>query len=319
MDITHENTSRSIDLPDGTHVHYNESGTGHPVLLLHGSGPGATGWSNFSPNIPALARDFLVFALDLPGWGKSSPRPAADYNHPEVVSQFVAALGLGQVAVVGNSMGGIVALALAARHREQVSHLITMGPGSGGTTIFDAGGGLSEGLKILYRGYADPSPENFELTVEVMTYDTPREIAVPLARERSRNAKANQQHLDNWLEGSRSGPPLNYGATEQELMSIVAPALLLHGRDDRVVTFEHTLRLAKLIPNSRAYLINRCGHWAQLEHAQEFNGVVRHFLQNTPGQEGHIAGSRRLTSAQRDMSFNGFKTHAVGSRGRGRR
>lgn len=291
MDVTFEDTSKSIDLPDGTHVHYNEAGNGHPLLLLHGSGPGATGWSNFSPNIARLAEDFRVFALDLPGWGMSSARPAAEYNHPEVVSQFITALDLGAVSVVGNSMGGMVALALAARHPEQVSHLITMGAGSGGVTIFDAGGGLSEGLKILYRGYADPTPENFEMTVEIMTYDTPKEIAIPLSKQRSENARANQEHLNNWLEGSKGGPPLRYGASEQELMSITAPTLLLHGRDDRVVTFEHTMRLVKLIPNSRAYLINRCGHWAQLEHSEEFNGIVRHFLVNTPGAEPALAST----------------------------
>ncbi|WP_035759297.1 alpha/beta fold hydrolase [Granulicoccus phenolivorans] len=285
MEITYESTSKSIDLPDGTHVHYNEAGEGHPLILIHGSGPGATGWSNFSPNIAELAKDFRVFAIDLPGWGKSSPRPAAEYNHPEVVSQFITALDLGAVALVGNSMGGMVSLAMAARHPEQVSHLITMGPGSGGVTIMDPAGGLSEGLKILYRGYADPTPENFELTVEVMTYNTPKEIAIPLSKQRAANAQANPEHLKNWLEGSAGGPPLRYGASDQELASITAPALLVHGRDDRVVTFEHTLRLVKLIPNSRAYLINRCGHWAQLEHAEEFNGIVKHFLQHTPAAE----------------------------------
>lgn len=61
-------------------------------------------------------------------------------------------------------------------------------------------------------------------------------------------------------------------------MSIKAPSLLIHGRDDRVVPFEHTLRLVRLIQDSRAHLINRCGHWAQLEHADEFNRAVTSFI-----------------------------------------
>ncbi len=279
MDVTFEETFRKVVLPDGTTVAYHEAGSGdRALILIHGSGPGATGWSNFNPNIGTLADDFHVYAVDMPGWGESSPRAAADYRHPEVVVQFMDAVGIERAALVGNSMGGMIAIAVAARNPERVSHLVTMGPGSGGVTIMDAGGGLSEGLKILYKGYADPSPENFEATVAVMTYDTPAEVAAPLARQRSANARKHQEHLDNWLQGSVDGPPLRYGATEREIMSIQAPSLLIHGRDDRVVPFEHTLRLVRMIPDSRAYLVNRCGHWAQLEHAAEFNRVVRDFV-----------------------------------------
>lgn len=292
MTVTFEESSRSLDLPDGTFLHYNEAGEGQTIVLLHGSGPGATGWANFGPNIGVLAEQFHVIALDLPGWGLSSPRPAAEYDHPEVVAQFCAQLGLDKAAVVGNSMGGMAALALAARHPHVVSHLVTMGTPSGGVTLFDAGGGLTEGLKVLYRGYADPTPESFEETVRIMTYSTPEDVIRPLAVTRAESARSNQEHLDNWLNGSQAGPPLTYGATEQELMSITAPALLIHGRDDRVVPYEHTLRLTRLIPNSRAYLINRCGHWAQLEHADEFNAIVASFVTRAaPGSDPVLQGT----------------------------
>lgn len=281
MDVTFESTSRTVQLPDGTTVAYNEAGEGHPVILIHGSGPGATGWSNFNLNIGHLADRFRVFAVDMPGWGGSSPRAAKDYEHPQVIVQFMQALGLDKAALVGNSMGGMIAIAVAARHPELVSHLITMGPGSGSLTIFDAADGLTEGLKILYSGYSDPSPETMERVVDVMTFHTPKEVAGPLSVQRSENARKNQVHLDNWLQGSVDGPPLRYGASQEEIMSITAPALLIHGRDDRVVPFEHTLRLVKMIPDSRAYLINRCGHWAQVEHAAEFNRVVEHFILTT--------------------------------------
>lgn len=285
MDVTFEETSRTLELADGTRLHYHDAGAGHPIVLLHGSGPGTTGWANFGPNIGVLAAEFRVIALDLPGWGRSTPRAAAEYRHPDVVDQFCAALGLGPIAVVGNSMGGMAALALTARYPERVSHLITMGAPAAGVNIFVPGGGLTEGLKILYKGYAEPTAENFAETVRVMTFHTPEEVLVPLAAERARSARANQQHLDNWLEGSVDGLPLRYGASEAELASITAPALLIHGRDDRVVPFENTMRLVSLIPNSRAYLVNRCGHWAQLEHAEEFNAVVANFIRQTPPAE----------------------------------
>ena len=63
-------------------------------------------------------------------------------------------------------------------------------------------------------------------------------------------------------------------------MGIKAPALLIHGRDDRVVHYENSLQLVTHIPNSRLVLLNRCGHWAMIEHAQEFNRLVIDFVQN---------------------------------------
>ena len=66
----------------------------------------------------------------------------------------------------------------------------------------------------------------------------------------------------------------------EELLSVTAPALLIHGRDDRVMSYEHSLLLLAHLPNSRLVLFNRCGHWAQIEHADEFNRLVIDFLDN---------------------------------------
>jgi len=62
------------------------------------------------------------------------------------------------------------------------------------------------------------------------------------------------------------------------MAALPMPALIVHGRDDRVVHYEHGLRLVSLIQNSRLVLFNRCGHWAQLEHAAEFNRLVHQFI-----------------------------------------
>lgn len=66
--------------------------------------------------------------------------------------------------------------------------------------------------------------------------------------------------------------------SEEKIAGIGVPALLIHGRDDRAVHYENSLKLTALIPNSRFYLINRCEHWAQVEHAEEFNRVVTDFI-----------------------------------------
>ena len=79
----------------------------------------------------------------------------------------------------------------------------------------------------------------------------------------------------------RAGPPMAIpAATLTKLLTLKVPTLLIHGRDDRTVHFEASLRMVAMIPNSRMVLINRCGHWAQLEHPAEFNRLVDDFVAN---------------------------------------
>ena len=276
--LTDEGTSHYVETASWK-LHYNEAGEGHPVILLHGSGAGATGWSNFAPNLAALAADFRVLALDAPGWGRSDAATSDKYDHPAAVLEFMDALGIEKAALVGNSMGGMTAITFAARYPERISHLITMGPGSffSVPTMFGPGDGPSEGLKILQEGYRNPTPEVMKRLVEIMTF-SPEHATDALAQQRADNAAARPDHLANFLESFANKGPVPTAATPQQIAGITTKALLIHGRDDRVVHFEHSLRLVSMIADSRLVLLNRCGHWAQLEHAEEFNRLVRSFI-----------------------------------------
>lgn len=280
VELTEESTSRFVELEQGK-VHYNEAGEGAPIILIHGSGAGATGWANFSANIGPLAQRFHVFAVDCIGWGKSDAKTADEYDHMAMIVQFMDALGLEKAALVGNSMGGMVALGVAARYPERVSHLITMGPGAfvNIPSLFGAGDGPSEGIKILLEGYRNPTKETMKRLCEIMAFDQ-RFATDELAQLRSDAALARPDHLKNALHSFMTGGPVRNQVSWEEAMTITAPALLIHGRDDRVVHFENTLRLVSTIKNSRAVLINQCGHWAQIEHAEEFNRLVSDFIEN---------------------------------------
>lgn len=275
-EFTEEATSRFIDLPSGR-VHYNEAGEGPVLILLHGSGPGATGWSNFAANMAYLSQRFRCLAVDMPGWGKSDTVTREERNHARTALEFMDALGIEKAAFIGNSMGGATCIHFTVAHPERVSHLITMGAGGGGPMLFGAGDGPTEGLKILNKGYLDPSPETMMELVNIMTFD-PAFATEELAEQRSRNARARQDHLDNFIAGMKM--PRGVFATTEELASIPVPTMVIHGRDDRVVHYENGLKLTTLIKNSRLVLLNRCGHWAQLEHADEFNELVENFVLN---------------------------------------
>ncbi len=277
MPLTQAEAARFVQTPDWK-IRYYEAGQGHPLILIHGSGPGATGWSNFSRNIEELARNFHVYALDMPGWGESDPCTKETLDHVGATIQFMDALGIDKAALVGNSMGGIVALAVAVDHPDRVSHVITMGPGSSPMPrLFSAGDGPTEGLKYLQQAYRTPTPEAMAALVNIMVYD--KTFATPeLCQARSDAANSCPEHLSNFLDMLAKGGPINRWAPMEMLLKMQTPALLIHGRDDRVVPYEHSLVLNAHIPNSRLVLMNRCGHWAMIEHAAEFNRLVTDFV-----------------------------------------
>ncbi len=111
--------------------------------------------------------------------------------------------------------------------------------------------------------------------VDVMTFDSSF-ATDELIQGRADMTAAHPEHNKNFIEsiGKKAVVELDH----KQVQTIQAPALMFHGRDDRVVHFENTLRLVQLIPNARMVLINRCGHWLQIEHADTFNRMVLSFL-----------------------------------------
>src|SRR4051794_25188970 len=107
--VSESQTSQVVQTASGR-IHLHAAGSGHPVVMLHGSGPGATGWSNFGRNLAYFAERFHVIAPDMPGWGKSDPVSYEQRDHVTAALQLLDALGIDKAAFVGNSMGGATAL-----------------------------------------------------------------------------------------------------------------------------------------------------------------------------------------------------------------
>lgn len=277
-ELTYESTSRMV-VTRRWAIHVNEAGVGHDetIILLHGSGPGATGWSNFSQNIPALAEHYRVIAVDMPGWGESDPVTWQERDHSTALLDLMDALEIDKATIIGNSMGGGTTLRFGYEHHERVHRLITMGSSSGGPTLMGPAG-LTEGLKVLQKGYRQPSFETMKELVQVMTFDSAN-ATDELIQGRADTVLAHPEHAQNFIDGTGKKPVVELD--HARLREIAVPTLLFHGRDDRVVHFEHSLRLTSLVPNSRLYLINGCGHWLQTEHAQEFTDQVLHFLRTS--------------------------------------
>jgi 2-hydroxy-6-oxonona-2,4-dienedioate hydrolase len=283
MALTEQSTARDIQTKKWK-LHYNEAGEGYPVIMLHGTGPGATGWSNFSRNVEGLAGKYRMIALDSPGWGGSDTIDPTVENrnlvNAEAVKLLMDELGLEKAALVGNSMGGGTTLQFCALYPERLSHMITMGSGIFGSPNVFTPGGLTEGIRIIVETYKNPTPENFRRLVSIMVYDSSF-VTDELCQMRSDNALKSQANLDNWLKGFGPGakPGMAPGELSAKIAAYKGPSLFIHGRDDRVVPMENTLRLVSTVENSAAHIFNKCGHWCQIEHAEAFNALLDGFLQ----------------------------------------
>jgi 2-hydroxy-6-oxonona-2,4-dienedioate hydrolase len=279
--VTAESTTRYAET-ERYRIRYHDVGTGHPIVLLHGSGPGATGWSNFWPNIGYLATDHRVIAVDMPGWGLSdTPNAVTGWDPVLDLVGLLDSLEIDKAALVGNSMGGMTSIGTAVRFPDRVSHLITMGAPMPGANIF-AAAGLSEGMKVLLHATNEPSPENLKRLVQIMCFD--QSLATDeLAELRYQAAIANRDHLKHFFSMFTDPKVPPFGEFFQigaGISGVTAPSLAIHGRDDRVLHYEHSLRFVATIANSRLVLMNQCGHWVQIEHADEFNRIVADFVDN---------------------------------------
>lgn len=257
-------------------IHYHEMGQGDPLILLHGSAPGSSGWVNFAGNIAPLASEFRVLALDIPGWGSSQAAPPGCTDSVGALTEFMDALEIDRASLVGNSMGAMIAMSFAARHPDRIAHLITMGaPALFGANALSPGG-PSEGLKHLVQAYQDPSLSTLKAMYEVMVFD-PVNVTTESLEERSDSARARPELLTDFLKGFGT-PGFMPTPTIDDVARISAPTLLIHGRDDRVIHFENALKLCASIADSRVHLFNRCGHLAQIEHVDEVNALISHFV-----------------------------------------
>jgi len=263
----------------GTSTHYHDAGSGQPVLFLHGSGPGVSAWANWRHALPDLSRSFRVVAPDLVGFGHTE-RPA-DVRYSlrswtDHVWAFLDALGLEQVSVVGNSLGGRIAMQMAEDAPERLDRLVLMGaPGVGMT--------LTEGLKAL-RGYEPSLDAMRSLLTEYFAADKTMitEDLVRIRYEASAAPGAHEAYRQMFFDPEHGGNDL--AITEEQVRAIAAPTLLVHGREDQIVPAEVAWRMVNLLPDADLHLFARCGHWTQIERADEFNRVVRDFLDRRDDQ-----------------------------------
>lgn len=285
--FTEASTSRFARIKEGgldLQLHYNDiapnpaNPQAETVVMLHGSGPGASGWANFNRNLhPLVDAGFRVILMDCPGWSKSDPvvSPGSRSNlNAHALKGLLDVLDLGRVHLIGNSMGAHSAVAFALDNPERIGKLILMGGGTGGPSAFVAQ--PTEGIKLIGALYRDPTIENLKKMMNVFVFDTSA-LTEALFQARLDNLLSRREHLDNFVESSRLNPK-QFPDFSHRLHEISAHTLLIWGREDRFVPMDTGLRLLAGLPHAQLHVFNRCGHWAQWEHADAFNRLVLDFL-----------------------------------------
>lgn len=277
---TQENTSKFVQTPEWK-MHYNEAGEGEAVIMVHGSGAGATGWANFHRNVDAFVdAGYRVILMDCPGFGKSDPLVTAEPRfviNARAIKALMDGLDIDKAHLVGNSMGGGSALGFAVEYPERLGKMILMGSGGvGRTSLFTPL--PMEGIKLLFGVYRDPSLENLKKMLDVFVYE-PKALTEELINLRHKSILANPQHLENFLK-SIDLSKFQMGDFTANLPDIKNPTLITWGRDDRFVPIDWSLKLLNGLPDARLHVFSQCGHWAQWEHADAFNRLVIDFLKH---------------------------------------
>ncbi len=263
---------RFAEIGRGWQLHYHLLGEGPPVVFLHGSGPGASGWSNFAANGQALAdAGFQAVLVDSLGYGRSSKPTDVPYSLDVMggtVLDLLDVLGFERATLVGNSQGGAIAIKLALDHADRVSSLVLMAPGGlEPRETYMEMRGIRSMLRCIY-GPEGITREGMRKVFEKQLYDSSL-VTDALVAERTAVALEQPTHVFRSMQ-------VDYLA--DRLPELCMPVLGLWGADDQFCPVSGATTLATRVPEARVTVFSRCGHWVMVEYRMVFNRLLLDFL-----------------------------------------
>lgn len=270
-------TSRTVTA-GGVPVHYHEAGQGDPLVLLHSFGPrpGMTAWLTFHRVLGTLARRYRCLAVDLPNFGRTGPVTFSEPVHAmmaRTVAALLDELGVGPAPVAGTSVGATTAIQLALDHPGRATRLVL------GSCHASTGGdpyllspSPTEATRLLIEAAADPGRPAMRRALAALVADE-REVDDALLDYVTGCAARAGAHAEA-VRASRNVPHSNLA----ELARIDVPALIIHGRQDRMVPLEQALMLLAYLPSADLVVLNRCGHWPPFERPADYAECVLSFL-----------------------------------------
>ena len=262
-------------------TNYLEVGEEHggiPLLFIHGSGPGVSAYANWRLILPRVEGASRILAPDMIGFGYSDKPVGGEetgvtYGRElwtKQIIDFMDALDLEKVNLVGNSFGGALAMSVALEHPERVNKLILMG--SVGVEAE-----LPEALDKVW-GY-QPSFENMAELVRLFTYDTDfADDDLIESRYQASLEPGFQEAFETMFPAPRQNGLDDLSFSDDTLRTIKHPTLIVHGREDRIIPPEYSYRLIDLLENAELHIFGKTGHWTQIERSDEFSNLVKNFI-----------------------------------------
>lgn len=259
-----------IETANGELTHYHEIGTGTPILFLHGSGTGVSAAANWWLNLPQLAEVGRCIAIDSIGYGQTVVAPNTAYGIRAWVDHAVRvldALGIEKTWIVGNSLGGWLAFQFALDYPERLLGIVSMGTGGAKQTA-------------ALKAHANPvlTHEGIRTTLEMFVVDkslvTDELVKVRFEAAQNDYASDRLHEVVSARDRDRFEFPLDF----DKMKDITVPVLLIHGTQDVVIPVSRTWDILNIVPNADAHIFSQCGHWSQVEKADEFNTVVKNYL-----------------------------------------
>lgn len=253
------------------------SADGVPVVFIHGSGPGASGASNFRGNIDAFVdAGYRVILPDLIGYGASSKPEGIDYTlqlFTDTLYEALAAHGITSAHLVGNSLGGGIALQMTLDHPEFSRNLVLMAPGcvAPRESYF-----VMPGITKMISNFGSPDfdlAEQKRLVSNLVHPDFAPHISDELVAERFAVARTQPKDVLMRMRTPDLSP---------RLTDITKPVFVLWGRDDEFCPEAHARLFLDACPDVRAITFASTGHWVQVERAEEFNSYALAFLKVRP-------------------------------------
>jgi len=269
---------------NGAPIHVHALGTGPPVLLLHGSGPGTTAWRAWRPLCETLSDRFELIAPDQAGFGRTPIPARRQAGRALWVEQAIALmdlLGPERYAVVGHSMGGAVALAAAAARPDAVRTVV--GIGSMGAPM-----PLPVGLDRLWA--ARPTRDGAAQVLRLIAPGPSSGVGTPATADPP-DAAAVEDRLEAMLAQGEEAyaalfpPPrerwvTDLGLRESEWDGVTAHVLLVHGARDQIVPLgDGALPLVERLPQADLHVLGDCGHSPHLERPGLVHDLVADHLE----------------------------------------